>query len=54
MGAEYREMGREGVDWIHLAQDRIQWLGFMKMVTNLLDKKKLSVYQSLKDVRAPG
>jgi hypothetical protein len=22
---DLREMGRVGVDWIHLAQDRVQW-----------------------------
>jgi hypothetical protein len=24
---DLREIGCEGVDWIHLAQDRDQWLG---------------------------
>jgi hypothetical protein len=36
---ELREIGCEGVDWINLAQDRSQWLGFMSMVTNFQDKK---------------
>jgi hypothetical protein len=37
---ELGEIGCEGVDWIHLAQDRSQWLGFLSMVTNLQDKYK--------------
>jgi hypothetical protein len=30
-----RETGWEGVDWIHLAQDRDQWLAVVNMVMNL-------------------
>jgi hypothetical protein len=30
-----REMGWEGVDWIHLAQDRGQWRALLDMVMNL-------------------
>jgi hypothetical protein len=26
----------EGVDWIHLAQERVQWQGLVTMVINLL------------------
>jgi hypothetical protein len=29
------EIGWEGVDWIHLAQDRHQWRSLMNMVMNL-------------------
>jgi hypothetical protein len=25
IGMDLKEIGREGVDWIHLAQDRVQW-----------------------------
>jgi hypothetical protein len=28
-------IGREGVDWIHLAQDRGQWRGLVNAVMNL-------------------
>jgi hypothetical protein len=30
-----REIGWEGVDWIHLAQDRDQWRAFVNTVMNL-------------------
>jgi hypothetical protein len=30
-----REIGWEGVDWIHLAQDRDQWRSVVNMVMNL-------------------
>jgi hypothetical protein len=30
-----REIGWEGVDWIHLAQDRDQWWALVNMVMNL-------------------
>jgi hypothetical protein len=30
-----REIGWEGVDWIHLAQERDQWWALVNMVTNL-------------------
>jgi hypothetical protein len=30
-----RETGWEGVDWIHLAQDRVQWRGLVDTVINL-------------------
>jgi hypothetical protein len=29
------ERGGEGVDWIHLTQDRDQWQALVKMVVNL-------------------
>jgi hypothetical protein len=29
-----REIGWEGVDWIHLAQDREQWHALVNMVMN--------------------
>jgi len=29
-----REVGLEGVDWIHLAQDRDQWQAFVNTVMN--------------------
>jgi hypothetical protein len=31
-----REIGWEGEDWMHLAQDRDQWRATVCMVTNLL------------------
>jgi hypothetical protein len=30
-----REIGSEGVDWMHPAQDRDQWWAFVKTVLNL-------------------
>jgi hypothetical protein len=27
---DFKEIGREGVDWIYLAQDRDSWRGFVK------------------------
>jgi hypothetical protein len=32
---DIREVGWEGVDWIHLAQDRDQWWAVVKTVMNL-------------------
>jgi hypothetical protein len=32
---ELREIGSEGVKWIHLAQDRDKWQALMSMVMNL-------------------
>jgi hypothetical protein len=30
-----REVGIDGANWIHLAQDMVQWRAFVKMVMNL-------------------
>jgi hypothetical protein len=30
-----KEIGREGVDWIHVAQDRGQWRACVKTIMNL-------------------
>jgi len=35
IGMDLREIGWESVDWIHLAQDRDQWLALMNTVMNL-------------------
>jgi hypothetical protein len=32
---DHREMGWEGVDWIHVAQDRDQWWTVVNTVINL-------------------
>jgi hypothetical protein len=32
---DLRELGIDGVKWIQLAQDRVQWQDFMNMVMNL-------------------
>jgi hypothetical protein len=33
---DLQEVGCEGVDWIHLAQDRDQWWALVDLVMNLL------------------
>jgi hypothetical protein len=30
-----REIGRDGVDWVHMAQDRDQWRALVNTVLNL-------------------
>jgi hypothetical protein len=32
---DLREIGWEGVDWIHLAQDKDQWWAFVNTLMNL-------------------
>jgi hypothetical protein len=32
---DLRKVGREGVDWMHLAQDRDQWWAVVNTVMNL-------------------
>jgi hypothetical protein len=32
---DFRGMGMDGANWIRLAQDRVQWRGFVNMVMNL-------------------
>jgi hypothetical protein len=32
---DLREMGKDGVNWIHLAQDKVQWRAFVSTVMNL-------------------
>jgi hypothetical protein len=32
---DLREIGINGANWIHLAQDRVQWRAFVNTVTNL-------------------
>jgi hypothetical protein len=32
---DLREIGIDGVDWIQLAQDRVQWQAFVSMVMDL-------------------
>jgi hypothetical protein len=32
---DLRETGIDGVNWIQLAQDRVQWLAFVNTVMNL-------------------
>jgi hypothetical protein len=34
IGMDLREIGWEGVDWIHLAQDRDQWRAVVNTVMN--------------------
>jgi hypothetical protein len=39
-----RETGWEGVEWIHLAQDRDQWQAFMNMVMNIWVPQKVESF----------
>jgi hypothetical protein len=32
---DFREIRIDGANWIHLAQDRVQWRAFVSMVMNL-------------------
>jgi hypothetical protein len=34
-GMDIREIGWEGVDWMHMAQEGDQWQAIMEMVVNL-------------------
>jgi hypothetical protein len=47
------EIGIDGVNWIHLAQDRVQWQAFVDMVGFCKESglffDKLSNYQLFKD-----
>jgi hypothetical protein len=38
---DVRETGWEGVDWIHLAQDRNQWWALVNTVMNLPFPQKM-------------
>jgi hypothetical protein len=33
---DFREIGIDGVNWIRLAQDRVQWRDFVNTVINIL------------------
>jgi hypothetical protein len=35
-----KEIGRDGMDWIHVAQDRDQWWALVNMAMNFLNSKK--------------
>jgi hypothetical protein len=35
INVDHKEVGREGVDWIHLAQDRDQWQAIVNTVMNI-------------------
>jgi hypothetical protein len=39
-----KETGREGVDWIHLAQDRVKWRDLMKKVMDLVFHKRRGMF----------
>jgi hypothetical protein len=36
---DFREIGWEGVDWIHLAQDREQWWILVNMISFVFHKR---------------
>jgi hypothetical protein len=33
---DFKEIGRDGIDWIYLAEDRGQWRALVNTVMNLL------------------
>jgi hypothetical protein len=37
MRVDLREIGLEGVEWMHLVQDRDQWLALVNTVMNLVE-----------------
>jgi hypothetical protein len=37
---DVKEIGRDGVDWLHLAQDRDQWRDFVNSLMNLRVSQK--------------
>jgi hypothetical protein len=47
------EIIREGVDWIQLPQDRVQWLALVNTVKGVAFIDQLSDYQLLKKGSAP-
>jgi hypothetical protein len=56
---DLREIGIDGANWIRLAQDSVQWRGFVNSVMNLRFHKesrlffdKLSNYQLFKEYSA--
>jgi hypothetical protein len=40
---DLREIGWEGVEWMHLAQDRDQWQALVNVVMNLCVHKKQGI-----------
>jgi hypothetical protein len=43
MSSDFRQIGWEGVDWIHLAQDRDQWRTVVNTVMNLWVAKRRGI-----------
>jgi hypothetical protein len=41
---DLREIGRSGMDWIHLAQDRDQWRAAVNTVMNLAVPKNVGKF----------
>jgi hypothetical protein len=37
-------MGIDGINWIQLGQDRVQWRAFVKMVMNLRFRKESRIF----------
>jgi hypothetical protein len=49
---DLREIGTDGVNWIQMAQDRVQWQAFLSKESRLLFGK-LNDYQLFKEYLAP-
>jgi hypothetical protein len=41
---DLEEIRWEVLDWIHMAQDRVKWRAFVKMVMNLLVPQKMKIF----------
>jgi hypothetical protein len=47
---DLREIEIDGVNWIQLAQDRVQWQAFVNMVMNLrVPQRKQNIFYKLRD-----
>jgi hypothetical protein len=42
----FKEAGQKGINWINLAQDRVQWKALMNRATNLCIPNKLGNFLS--------
>jgi hypothetical protein len=47
---DLRETGINGVNWIQMAQDRVQWWAFVNTVMNLqVPQRKQDIFDKLSD-----
>jgi hypothetical protein len=48
---DFKDIGWDGVDWIHLAQDRDRWRELVNTIMNLRDPQKTEYSVSTKSLR---